>query len=163
MRIDRVAMLAVWFLLTLFALGGTALMARRTALALASNRWPKISGILGSAEREKLSNEAYYETKVSYSFGFGDKRFDGHRITYRLFDGGLSYEQLKELVGRPVSIYYDPADPSRAVLVTGAGVFNFVFLLVLAGVFGALCLIGYLLFFVSPIPRRHPKGIVLPI
>ena len=117
----------MWFAFLVFFGGTTVFMTDRLVTACNTNWWSRTEGFLESVTSERLSGETYYKIKVRYNYSVAGEQFTGDRISYRTYDEGISGDELTALQRRKVDVYYNPNNPSQAVLSRGVGFFNFVF------------------------------------
>jgi len=113
-----------------------------------SENWPQTQGNVISSEveiRQEIDTEGdtstYYYPRIHYEYNVGGEKFQSSK--YRFLDASMTRSKANELVGsyspgQTVTVYYDPAKPAEAVLITGAPKFLFVFaviggLLIIAG------------------------------
>jgi hypothetical protein len=113
----------VWacaFILAAALLGsflGREVLARRSASA-----WPATTGTLAQAEAVGVfsGGSARYRIDVDYTYEVNGRPYRGDRLT----SGDAYFRDLRSAqsalrgleAGRPVTVYYDPADPTRSVL-----------------------------------------------
>lgn len=96
----------------------------------ASIHWPGTNGVVSAAGLkvyiQKPYTEPFYELNISYSYFVDGIPRVGNRISFadsiRTFrkDVGLDWLSRNYPVGKPVTVYYDPANPDFCVLVPGA-------------------------------------------
>jgi hypothetical protein len=96
----------------------------------ASTHWPSTKGVISAAGLkvyfQKPYTEPIYELNVSYSYVVDGIPRVGTRISFadsiRTFrkDTGLVWLSRNYPVGKPVTVYYDRADPDFSVLEPGA-------------------------------------------
>jgi len=94
-----------------------------------SRHWPSVTGVITTSalKLQFQKHTAYYRPFVSYSYTVGGIPRGDTRITFAL-DGppefpkekGLAWLNQKYPVGKQVPVFYDPANPDRAVLEPGA-------------------------------------------
>jgi hypothetical protein len=119
----------------LFWLAVGLYLAYVAALAVTSLGWPNVTArVLQSeiVEKHAKTGESrygsraidYYTVEVTYAYAVDGQQFTSRR--YALFKSLNARSRFHEeemrrpyLPGREVPAYYDPADPSRAVLVVG--------------------------------------------
>ena len=78
----------------------------------------------GSEHERKPRRESHsFAPRVRYRYSVGGKHFEGHRLAVHVSDYALRSGAAERLTpyqeGRPTSVFYDPNDPSQAVLETG--------------------------------------------
>lgn len=92
--------------------------------ARASANWPFVDGSLTKAEVGTTSVGRYFPD-VAYSYRVGDRDFVGSTVRFsdgEYRDRNAAAQAISGLsVAQSVKVFYDPADPSRTVLQTGAG------------------------------------------
>jgi hypothetical protein len=115
-----------------------------------SENWPQTQGKVISSEveiRQETDTEGdtstYYYPRIHYDYNVGGEKFQSSK--YRFLDASMTRKKANELVesyspGQTVAVYYDPAKPTEAVLITGAPKFLYVF-----AVIGAILIIAGLL------------------
>lgn len=123
--------------------------------ANASNDWPAVTGTVqnvrvtwstSSTDPSNANRDYIYE--INYDYLVDDVAYDGDR--YSLGNGSnaapRNYDSEEEArsaayevytPGRDVTVYYNPADPSQAVLAPGANTGTYI-----PALFGALLLLG---------------------
>ena len=144
----------------LLIIGGVLLIkfVRDIMMGQKSRSWPVASGTVIQSVMETHhdtdddgSTSTTYGVKVHYTYSVGGREYESWRRTFSEVRTN-SMRRTQEILGRypqgaNVEVYYDPADPSSAVLETGVGTSSYVFLglaivLVLAGLAGLLGLFG---------------------
>ncbi|MEI2611155.1 MAG: DUF3592 domain-containing protein [Candidatus Promineifilaceae bacterium] len=93
--------------------------------ALSTQSWPTTEGRITSAQIYEDSDEdgTSYGLNVSYNYTVNDQRYTGTRIELTDYSSSRNYaEGLAEKypVEAVVTVHYDPADPTKSVLETGA-------------------------------------------
>lgn len=98
--------------------------------------WPSVPGRIISSEIESRDSRSRssggrsrtdtdYSVKIRYAYEVAGQSLEGTRIQYgyQSHDGRASArkEQSRYLPAKEVQVYYDPDNPSRSVLVKGAG------------------------------------------
>jgi hypothetical protein len=120
----------------LFVIGGPVSGYFLTQILLearASATWPSVMGKLTKVEVGETEVGRYY-SDVTYLYQVGERQFTGSRIRasdgeYNIRDGAV--QAIDGLtVGAPVSVFYNPTNPQQAVLRPGAGVVEYLLLLV---------------------------------
>jgi hypothetical protein len=115
-----------------FVLIGLALLAMTVRgmyilrMALLSRQWTVTEGLVLDAHmqerRDDKDGDTFYPV-VRYSYQAGRKKYESSRLWYRTDSFGNYAEALRGIrdvrVGRRVDVYYDPAAPSRSVLIPG--------------------------------------------
>jgi Protein of unknown function (DUF3592) len=117
----------------------------------ASATWPTAKGKITEAKLWETTDRSglHFETKVRYTFVVDGKTYNGERLKI----GGKSTSDLAEAeadmqrYGRldaPMEVRYDPSDPSRCTLETGATTGNFIAAVAMGPAFlvGGLVLVG---------------------
>ena len=134
-------------IITLFILGGlgTAVWGW-TFIAKARKRraWPKVQGVIESAERTSQHDDLLPDIVFSYSVG--DKNY---RRTIEFPSGDISSPEFVTVylkrypVGKQVQVYYDPTQPEDATLEPGTGGDWLIFVIGLgAAIFGGVLLLA---------------------
>lgn len=110
------------FLVTVGIVSGTTdwYNASRASQALS---WPSTSGTVlsSSASRGWLSGKRFF-ADVTYSYSVGGQAYTSSRVQFQAISEGRNYSRvLKQVaaqypVGGAVSVFYDPASPSSAIL-----------------------------------------------
>ena len=93
--------------------------------ATATQSWPTANGVITFAEIYESRDEdgTSYGLNVSYRYAVNDTPYTGTRISLTDYSSSRSYAQgllEKYNVDTPVTVFYDPADPAKSVLETGA-------------------------------------------
>lgn len=100
--------------------------------ARASADWPSTDGNFTRVEIREVAGR--YSSDVSYAYAVNGRNYVGTRV--RASDGEIPDRRAVErelagfAVGQRVRVYYDPADPSRSLLRVGAGLQEYVLLVV---------------------------------
>ena len=104
--------------------------------AFASLRWRSATGkVVSSNVEDERDNEGFvmgFAPRVRYRYQVGAKSFESTRYSYqgvafsRVEDARAQIRDLSK--GADVEVFYDPKSPSRAVMVRGYGVGNFVYI-----------------------------------
>lgn len=125
-----------WLLAFILVLTGPVsgfALARIFLEARASAAWPSVPGTLTWAGVRTETFGGYF-ADVAYTYRVGDEEFTGTRL--RTSDGKYSDREgatqaIRGLSpGQRVTVYYNPASPEKSVLYPGAGVQEYVLLLV---------------------------------
>jgi hypothetical protein len=114
-----IVMRIFFFLLGLLA-AGAAVWLRNMNRKAAS--WPTIEGEIIQSGLDFDPSDGSRSVNITYRFVLANRVFTSNQVTYGLLENSMGAKQhLVEtyFVGRKVRIYYDPADPSRAVLENG--------------------------------------------
>jgi len=114
-----------------FAIGLSAILT-----ASASKGWPSVDGVIVSSEvqsdwssapagtpQHRSGTQRVYRADVRYAYTVDGQEYEGDRVEF----GGFSSSNAKRAYrivgtyrkGQTVAVYYDPNDPSRAVLEPG--------------------------------------------
>lgn len=93
--------------------------------AMATQSWPTADGVITFAEIYESRDEdgTSYGLNVSYRYSVNDTPYIGTRISLADYSSSRSYAQglLEQYnVDTPVTVFYDPEDPAKSVLETGA-------------------------------------------
>lgn len=146
------------FIFVAASLGAIAVTILELSEHRESQSWPSVRGRILRSELTELeewskrgSKKKHY-LQVSYGFLINGLYYQGDRIAIQPLN--LPKEQLLELqrrysVGTEHDVYYDPAKPSRALLIPGGDVPVWKWL----ALFG-IALFGVLLMTLQPIVRR---------
>ena len=114
---------AVFFALFVTAgLGIAAFGSLSVIHAHVSSGWPHVSGEITRAKIDEGDDS--YSPLVCYSYSVGGQLFTGNRIAFGLTGMSASYHFAhfyvqRYRVGLPVTVYYDPKQPSTSVLEPG--------------------------------------------
>lgn len=117
-------------------LGGAFIFfAKRNAKrAAASLAWPSTQGAVTSSMLTSFSSEdsaTSYQPKVEYGYTAAGKAYTGKRIAFGAAGSGNGAAEqkvvLKYAIGSAVEVFYNPDDPSDAVLERDAAASNKVF------------------------------------
>jgi len=117
------AILVVVLLVFGLVLGGFGLY--RYTMGKESVSWPMVKGKItySRAEPKKVKTGHEYRPSVKYAYTVDGTSYKGNRITasdvYQKTLSGAKDILKKYPTGGEVSVYYDPADPARALLETG--------------------------------------------
>lgn len=137
----------MFFLIGLALLCMTLHGAYVLGMALSSRDWKVAEGDVLDAHMEERRDDEDGDTfipVVRYSYQVGRTKYESSRLWYRTDSFGDYSEALRGIrdvrKGRPVDVYYDPAKPSRSVLIPGFEPTN------VASV--ALCAIAFVLYLV---------------
>ena len=93
--------------------------------ALATQSWPTAEGRITFSEIYESRDEdgTSYGLNIGYNYAVEDRPYTGTRISLTDYSSSRNYaEGLAEEypVGKTVQVHYDPADPTKSVLETGA-------------------------------------------
>lgn len=125
-----------WFGAIVFAVSGPIsgyFLFQIYLTARASQAWPSVPGEVTKCE-VGITDGGRYFADVAYTYTVGGREYLGNRI--RASDGeydapGGAEQAIKGLaVGQPVMVHFDPAEPARSVIQTGAGFQEYALLLV---------------------------------
>jgi hypothetical protein len=124
----------VWAVMFLFAAPVSGFFLTRIFLdARDSATWPTVPGRLTRAQVGETAVRRYY-VDVAYTYRVGSREYVGTKV--RASDGEYdrragAVRALRGLAaGQPVTVFYSPADPQRAVLRAGTGVQEYALLFV---------------------------------
>lgn len=145
--------------------GGVMLWIGKPTLdaAKASTTWPTVDGTVTESRVEtKKSNERNegpsYRAVVIYDYKVNDESYTSERIWFGSEVSTSKRAQMREVVdqfpeGQQTTVYYDPEDPSEAVLQPGA-FFTSYFMIIFGAVFAVPGLISLLIaiFIMKPKP-----------
>lgn len=133
---------------SVFALIGGGLMffgVMDSVKAASSNSWPTVRGTILSSEISSSTDsdsDTTYTSDIRYSYSVGGSPIEGSQVLFG--EGSTSdYDAVQKLVDRYpekslVTVYYNPDDPTEAVLEPG---FN-AWLLLPLGIGGVFLLVG---------------------
>ena len=145
--------------------------------AQASKSWPTVSGIVKTSEvtvsetRDRKKRSTMYTPEIAFSYDIEGRSYVSSQIGvssgWSSSNSSSAYQLTNKYpVGEPVVVAYDPANPSFAVLETGAGWSTyfiyylgpgFVGLGLLIGV-GPLVMIVFALFFAASSATSSPNS-----
>jgi hypothetical protein len=120
-----------------------------------SASWPVVQGKMTYARAvpTKVNNSQEYRLSVKYTYSVDGKSYSGDRITasdgYQKTRRKANDVLKKYPVGKEVSVYYSPSDPSLAVLKTGANKNAF---MLMSG--GVICFLLAAVIIVSELKKR---------
>ena len=90
--------------------------------------------------RDRETDTVRYSTHALYAYSVKGRTYECRRLTFRATRGLVHTDALDMLrgitQGRQVDAFYDPRHPSRAVLIRGISINNFVHLLLAFAFFG---------------------------
>jgi len=94
--------------------GSEALETRRT------EQWPTVPGLIEESRGTNPHKPAFDQFHLSYRYAVAGTEHVGHRV--RIGDEGKEGTRRARIYpeGRKLAVYYDPADPTSAVLERGA-------------------------------------------
>lgn len=113
--------------LFLMAVGGLAWHWWKMRMGLASNNWPKTKGTVLTSDMDFVEDadnrERGYEVSAEYTYKVGLQLFKSTRLTFDA-TSHLTLAEAQRLLsvvqnGRDIDVYYNPAENSQSVLVTG--------------------------------------------
>ncbi len=143
-----------------FALAGALFLVtgiRHLNRSWTSEAWSSVTGMIVSSDVQTISrrdsdghSDTNYRVVVRYTYNVLDEEYIGTRIRF----GAISYnknstaqeEERRYPAGKRVEVFYDPENPSTAVLIKGAG--GGVWLSI--GLGSVFVVIGTILFFYLP-------------
>lgn len=119
-----------------------------------SQKWPTCDALVNSSEVEikkdydEDGEHTYYYPRISYTYTVDGETYHGSR--YKMLDASMSKRKSHQLVGSysagdHIQVFYDPNDPSKSVIETGAQFYLYIFLLLSLG----LTIYGAYQYFVS--------------
>lgn len=137
---DTTFLACIW----LFALGLCLWEVHKLFFGLASRNWKRTTCKILKAyideHRDRDPDETHYSTHVLFEYRVGGRTFQCRRLTYRATHGLVHSNAIGMLAGilqgRQVDAFYDPHCPSRAVLIRGITINNFVHLLLAFALLG---------------------------
>lgn len=83
--------------------------------------WSPTRGVVLSAEYRNGGDKGSYSAAAAYTYTVAGQRYSGNRVSFAHQAGEAYVEALIAPLqpGDPVTVYYDPADPRRSVLIPG--------------------------------------------
>jgi hypothetical protein len=133
--------------------------------AKASTQWPKVDGVIASSEVAKSKDsdgDTMYSAEVVYKYEVEGRKLESDNV---FFGGDYSSSSRSDAsgtvnrypTGKEVEVYYDPDDPSKAVLEPGAkwmsymvyGIGMVFFVVGLLVVIGPLCYLALAAFVIG--------------
>ena len=117
-----------------------------------SENWPSTTGYIISSNivRHPSKHGYTYGANITYQYSINDHTYSSNRISYGDYsssDGEHANQLVTQYyVGRNVTVFYNPKNPSEAILEPGATFFSYMFLL--AGILPIVIGIIILYFFV---------------
>lgn len=126
--------------------------------SLASSRWPTATGEIIESSVNCWGDgdvpAARHQAKIVYRYTVRGQEYEGGRISFREPENPVKSrpEHPDELVSRypvrkNVTVFYDPRDPSFAVLEPGAGAAAYA-PVVMGGLFFVIGLVGFMVAFI---------------
>lgn len=168
----RILAMALISVVVVFGLVIVGIGLRNVWRSMASTKWPRVQGAVlesstslsVSKDRQTGVKSATYRARITFGYQGGDKSYTTDTLHFgqTLGSGDSSDAELRHRrypVGAPVSVSYNPADPSVATV--NPGVYADVFWLPGAGLAFALPCIAALLFFLTAETRTNVFGIAL--
>ncbi|SHH70245.1 DUF3592 domain-containing protein [Massilia sp. CF038] len=111
----------------LVSLGSVAMLLclREMMLAVRSKRWQQVEGVFREVDLEPDDgDQGRYHATVTYAYRINGQEFCASRLRFgsvssfgEKADAQLHLEHLR--IGHPCTVYVDPAQPARAVLLPG--------------------------------------------
>jgi hypothetical protein len=130
-------------------------------LGLQAQAWPTVDGVITRSSVEHSSSArtaTVYYLNVQYRYSVGEQSYTGDNVTPRL-SATMSLVEANDLisgryaVGQQVKVYYDPQNPSDAVL--QPGIVGEAWLMI---VLGPICAVGGgLLLIAAGRGQRQPR------
>ena len=168
----RILVIALISVVVVFGLVIVGMGLRNVWRSLASTKWPRVRGaVLESSTSLSLSRDrqtgvksATYQARITFGYQVGGKSYTTDTLHFgqTVGSGDSSDAELRHRrypVGAPVSVWYNPADPSIATV--KPGVYADVFWLPGAGLAFAVPCIVALLFFLTMETRVRAFGIAM--
>lgn len=164
----------VYLFVAVFFLVGIALVyggVTATLQGLSSGSWPAVNGTIirtNVTVSHSYSSSSHTETTsyypdVTYSYQVGGRNFSSGRITVVSTGGSYSYAYgfvTQHPVGSSVTVYYNPSDPSQALLEKGVDLGSVV--LLVAGL-AMMIVMGFMLYRRIKQPSsQDPSGPITP-
>ena len=108
--------------------------------SLRSRSWPTVTGVITESRVQSTRDrdgQWSHKARIRYRYAVNGKFYDGDTISYAkgLFEGA-SVQVSRYAQGSPVGVYYDPKDPTSAVLDPGTGPTPALALIAAVGCFG---------------------------
>lgn len=107
---------AIWFL---------ASIRRDVLLSRLSQTWPTVPGVLLDRKTEKRISRSgvSYIVSLKYTYEVGGRKYQGEQLAFApsRIDSGDTLDRLlqKYVANAAITVHYNPADPTDAVLETG--------------------------------------------
>ena len=122
-----------------FAAGGTFAMIKAAVelpAARASREWPAADGTI-TRSAIVLKSKGRKRHRIRYEYEVGGQLYESKRIAFmdRVFGGNASDRYRRYPNGSTVDVYYDPDDPSLAVIEPGVRLIGFVGAILIGAVF----------------------------
>lgn len=109
--------------LILIAVGITGTLPARSSL-----KWPAVDGEILTSEAAFDPFSGHRRARMRYQYVVDGKPYTGSRVAFNessifsVVSGGTAAPLFQQYTaGQVVSVYYDPADPGRSVLLPGSG------------------------------------------
>lgn len=104
-------------------------------IAIRSASWPSVEGVITVSEliqRVEISRDretTIDSVDIDYAYAVNGARYVGHTVWFGEYYSGKSVRRIlgSYPAGRTVAVYYDPVDPTTAVLEPGIRLSSFVF------------------------------------
>jgi hypothetical protein len=119
--------------IVIFAIIGCAAAgagARTLWLAAATKSWPTVTGVVTASRIDKTTKgnqpAPYFSGVVEYSYEVDGTTYRSNRFSYSGLSESSEQSDIRAVIARyvpnrPVTVHYDPANPSQSVLQTGGG------------------------------------------
>ena len=93
--------------------------------ALASPAWPTVEGTVTNSKVRRRPGKR--RLRLRYEYDVKDQTYESHKIAFmgRVFSGTATERRKRYPSGAKVTVYYNPDDPSVAVLEPGVRVVGF--------------------------------------
>src|SRR5262245_42924649 len=103
-------------------IGFLAMAVRHALLGMRSKTWPSVSGTIMTCDLQ--TSDGTYRAEIAYRYNVGEKAYAANRVFFgdrisTSWSGLPARRLVKYPIQSAVSVFYDPAHPSRAVLEPG--------------------------------------------
>ncbi len=154
--------ISVMALFVLIGLGMLGFSIRNLIYSQKPRAWPTVQGKVVSSEirTKSASDSTTHEVRVTYKYQVAGLEYEGKRLAYGY--GGSSNRNSHELIlkklkeAKTVSVRYDPAKPSEAVL--SFGMTNGTLFLLVFGVIWTTFITGFI--FIAQMSKQGEVGIL---
>jgi hypothetical protein len=105
-----------------------------------SIHWPTTNGTVlesnievGTWSSKRVGSKPYYQPKISYSYKVNGAEYRSKKVSFTERSGSVDQSWAKSItssypIGKKVTVYYKPGDPTYAVLEPGVNTDNYVVL-----------------------------------
>lgn len=119
---DRISKVFIW-IGSLIIAAGVGLFAWFAISDMRTNSWPTVTGqvVATTIDSSQSSRRSSYLPKAVYTYEVDGRRYQNNDIWFGESKSFRKYANASNIlapyrVGGPVTVYYDPADPSRSRL-----------------------------------------------